>query len=209
VKSTPSLSTYNRFAVLSVDSIPEIDESVEQIKDVPKMEPVRHFRPRWERSLPARLVISSTEEEPRSLKLKVSIETTDTAEVKSVNSLVDSGATGNFIDRDYVRTHRLTTRKLSKPVPVFNVDGTPNEAGSITEVVDLVLRYQNHAERTLFAVTGIGKQHLILGHSWLRKHNPEIDWISGEVKMSRCSTRCCSGCRDKIRTERKLWKSEI
>jgi hypothetical protein len=63
-------------------------------------------------------------------------------------------------------------------VPVFNVDGTPNDSGSITEVVDLVLRYKNHSERTLFAVTSIGKQHLILGHSWLRKHNPEIDWIS-------------------------------
>jgi hypothetical protein len=110
VKSTPSPSNYNRFSVLSVDSIPEIDESVEPTKDVPKTEPVRCFRPCWERSLPKRLVVASTEDEPRSLKLKVSIETTDTAEVKSVNSLVDSGATGNFIDQDYVRTHRLTTR---------------------------------------------------------------------------------------------------
>ena len=125
-----------------------------------------------------------------------------------MNSLVDSGATGNFIDREYVCSHRLTTRRLSKPVPVFNIDGTPNEAGSITEVVDLVLRYRNHSERTLFAITGIGKQHLILGHSWLRKHNPEIDWASGEVKMSRCSTRCCSGCRDELREERKARKNE-
>jgi transposase InsO family protein len=107
------------------------------------------------------------------------------------------------------RTHRLTTRKLSKPVPVFNVDGTPNDSGSITEVVDLILRYQNHSERTLFAVTSIGRQHLILGHSWLRKHNPEIDWVSGEVKMSRCSARCCSGCRDEFREERKERKAVI
>jgi len=34
-----------------------------------------------------------------SLKLKVELETTDTGEVKSVNSFVDSGATGEFIDR--------------------------------------------------------------------------------------------------------------
>jgi transposase InsO family protein len=209
VKSTPSSSAHNRFAILPVDSIPEIDESVEQTKDVPKSEPVREFRPRWERSLPAKLVIASTEDEPRSLKLKVSIETTDTAEVKSINSLVDSGATGNFIDRDYVRTHHLTTRKLSKPVAVFNVDGTPNDSGSITEVADLILRYRNHSERTLFAVTSLGKQHLILGHSWLRKHNPEINWTTGEVKMSRCSARCCSGCRDELREERKARKSEV
>ena len=91
MKSTPSSSAYNQFSVLSVDDIPEIDEPVEKAKDVPNPEPVRQFRPRWERKLPQRLVIASTEDEPRSLKLKVSIETTDTAEVKSVNSLVDSG----------------------------------------------------------------------------------------------------------------------
>ena len=133
----------------------------------------------------------------------------DMAEVKSVNSLVDSGATGNFIDREYVRTHRLTTQKLSKPISVFNVDGTLNDSGSITEVADLILRYQNYSERTLFAVTSIGKQHLILGHSWLRKHNPEIDWTTGEVKMSRCSARCCSGCCDELRSEWKIRKAAV
>ena len=74
----------------------------------------------------------------------------------------------------------------SEPIPVYNVDGTLNEAGSITEVVDLILRYRNHSEQTLFAVTCLGKQKLILGHSWLQKHNLEIDWVTGEVKMSRC-----------------------
>jgi len=80
---------------------------------------------------------------------------------------------------------------------VYNVDGTLNKAGSITEVVDLILRYQNYLEQTLFTVTGLGKQKLILGHSWLWKHNLEIDWVTRAVKMSRCPPRCCSGCRDK------------
>jgi len=107
------------------------------------------------------------------------------------------------------RNNWLHTRNLSKPIPVYNVDGTLNEAGSITEVVDLILRYPNHLERTLFTVTGLGKQKLILGHSWLRKHNPEIDWVTGEVKMSRCPPRCCSGCRDEAWVERIAWKAEI
>ena len=98
MKSTPSLSVYNQFAILSVDSTPEIDEPVEQVKDIPNPEPIRQFCPRWECRLPPRLVIASTEDKLRSLKLKVSIETTDMVEVKSINSLVDSGATGNFID---------------------------------------------------------------------------------------------------------------
>jgi len=144
-----------------------------------------------------------------SLKLKVKLETTDTGEVKSINFFVDSGATREFIDCHYTKSNWLHTRKLSEPIPVYNVDGTLNEAGSITEVVDLILRYWNHSEQTLFAVTGLGKQKLILGHSWLQKHNLEINWVTGEVKMSRCPPRCRSGCRDKAQVERITWKAEI
>ncbi|KAF8801796.1 hypothetical protein BYT27DRAFT_7114168, partial [Phlegmacium glaucopus] len=39
-------------------------------------------------------------------------------------------------------------------------------------------------ERTLFAVTGLGKQNMILGHSWLQMHSPEINWVTREIKMS-------------------------
>ena len=84
------------------------------------------------------------------------------------------------------------------------MDGTLNKAGSVTEVVELVLRYWNHSECAFFAVTSLGSQKVIMGHSWLQKHNLDIDWSSGEVKMSRCSGSGCSGCLDKICTERKL-----
>jgi hypothetical protein len=70
-------------------------------------------------------------------------------------------------------------------------------------MVELLLRYKNHSEKAFFAVTGLGRQNVIMGHSWLRKHNPDINWATGEVKMSRCSGSCCSGCRDEIREERR------
>ena len=220
MSGTPSLSSSNRFSILPVYNVDGIDESVETVKVVqPSEKPAEkpskrlRFRPNWERRLPAQLVIASIEapDEPssRSLDLEVEIETTDTGVVKPVTALVDSGATGRFIDRDYVKANRLTTRTLSNHIPVRNVDGTPNgPTGYITEAVDLVLRYKNHSERTLFAVTGLGRQNLILGHTWLQKHNPEIDWVTGEVKMSRCSAGCCSGCRDEIRQERRAQKVE-
>ena len=63
-----------------------------------------------------------------------------------------------------------------QPIPVFNVNGSPNEAGSICEVVDLVLDYKGHSECTQLAITQLGKQDLILGFSWLCKHNPEVNW---------------------------------
>jgi hypothetical protein len=107
-----------------------------------------------------------------------------------------------------VKSNQIPTRKLSQVVPVYNVDGSPNQDGAISEVADLLLRYNGHSERALFCVTGLGKQNLILRHTWLKDHNPEVDWRTGKVEMSRCSPRCCNGCRTEAREERKLAKKE-
>ena len=66
-----------------------------------------------------------------SLKLKVKLETTDTGEVRSINSFVDSGATREFINHHYAKSNWLHTRKLSETILVYNVDGTLNEAGAL------------------------------------------------------------------------------
>jgi hypothetical protein len=109
------------------------------------------------------------------LKLKVEIETTDTAEKKSISAFVDCGATAEFVDRHYAKSSHLNLVKLAHPIPVYNIDGTLNEAGSIMEVVNLILFYKNHLERTTFTVCSLQKQKLILEHAWLWKHNPEIN----------------------------------
>jgi len=46
----------------------------------------------------------------------------------------------------------------------------------------------------LLAVSGLGKQSLILGYNWLKDHNPKIDWEKGEVEMTCCPLRCEGGC---------------
>jgi hypothetical protein len=123
--------------------------------------------------------------------------------------LVDSGATREFIDRHYAKSSHFNLVKLTQPIPVYNINGTLNKAGSITEVVTLVLHYNNHLERTTFAISGLGRQKLILGHSWLCNHNPEINWLNGEVKMLRCPPWSCPGCRDEVHQERIVQKAEI
>ncbi|KIJ36962.1 hypothetical protein M422DRAFT_143596, partial [Sphaerobolus stellatus SS14] len=146
-----------------------------------------HFyqRPAWERRLPTKYVLAATPSS-KSLSLKVSVQTTDTSEVFSTPVLVDCGATGQFMDADFVRRNQLTTCKLARAIPVLNVDGTRNVGGSVNEIVDLILCYNDHTERTSFAVTNLEKQDMILGFTWLKEHNPEIDWQTKEVKMSCC-----------------------
>src|SRR5882724_13214961 len=63
-----------------------------------------------------------------------------------INALIDSGATGKFIDVDYVRSKNLRTQCLPRAIPVYNVDGTLNDAGYITEVIDLMVQYGDHSE---------------------------------------------------------------
>jgi hypothetical protein len=138
---------------------------------------------------------------PKSLHLKVELKTTDTGEVLATNALLDCGATGLFIDTEYVKQKRLTVRNLARPIPVYNVDGTLNEAGAISGIVDVVLRYKGHTERAQFAVTGLGKQDLILGYTWLREHNPEVDWQTNTVKMNCCLAKCCT-CTEEVKAEK-------
>ena len=130
MKSTPSLSSRNHFDVLLVDPINDVET---ETPDVPKIESPPALppsttvrRPKWERLLPKELIIAAAEADSTSLKLKVEIETTDTAEKKSVTALVDCGSTGEVIDRHYTKSNRFKLIKLTKPIPVYNVDGTPN-----------------------------------------------------------------------------------
>ena len=61
------------------------------------------------------------------------------AEVKGLTALLDSGGTDLFIDNDYAVNEKLTMHSLSRPAPVYNVDGTPNEGGAIQNVVNVIL----------------------------------------------------------------------
>ena len=52
---------------------------------------------------------------------------------KSVNTttLIDSGATGNFINPQLLPLRILKLSKVPLPITTYNVDGTPNTKGTI------------------------------------------------------------------------------
>ena len=101
-----------------------------------------------------------------------------------VGSVLGVNTTSQFMDWDYMKHNRLSTWKLQRAIPVFNVDGTCNEAGLIMEIIDTILQYNGHTERMSFAVTNLRKQDIILGFTWLQEHNPEIDQQTWKVVMS-------------------------
>ena len=47
---------------------------------------------------------------------------------------------------------------------------------------------------------------VILGMLWLARHNPEIDWKTGEVKMMRCPEECRRQWR--LKQEKLEWQKQ-
>lgn len=194
--ANPALSA-NRFATLEVETVRVMDTADE--KPPPPPPAVRKRIPKWERRLPKSYIVA-TMPGPRSLHLKVELQTTDMGKVLATNTLLDCGTTSLFIDMEYMCAKCLTIRTLVQPVPVYNVDGSLNKAGAITGIMDLILCYNSHTEHAQFAVTKLRKQDVILGYTWLRKHNPEVNWQTNKVKMSHCPAKCCT-CTNEEKAE--------
>jgi hypothetical protein len=92
----------------------------------------------------------------RSTELKVHLQTLDSSQPMAVDALLDSGATGMFIDHEFVKTKNLTTWQLPWLILLYNINGTLNDAGSVCEEVNLLMHFGNHSEKGTFAVTSLG-----------------------------------------------------
>jgi len=191
-------SPVNKFTVLTIEDSNTIDNELVDTPPLTPLIPAPLRKPKWERR--KLLSISALDARGTSLLLPVEIGTTDTSELHSVKALLDSRATGSFINRDFVHLKGINTWTLSHNIPVFNVDGSPNEAGQISKVIDVLLGYKTHSERMFLAISRLGKQSLILGYNWLKDHNPKVDWEKGEVEMIHCPLQCEGGCA--------LWKEQ-
>ncbi|KAJ3577041.1 hypothetical protein NP233_g61 [Leucocoprinus birnbaumii] len=110
-------------------------------------------------------------------------------------ALVDSGATTNFIDREFVKRNNLATNRLATPYKVINADGTPNKAGQITEYVRAYVEIGSHKSTHYLFVTQLGNKDMMIGYSYLYKHNPSINWQKGEWEFTRCPDTCAYKAR--------------
>ena len=107
-----------------------------------------------------------------------------------MEALLDSGATGLVMSSEFARKQGFKLKKLERLMNVRNVDGSLNKKGPIENMVEVNIYYKGHKERIEINVIGEQKWMVILGMPWLVHHNPEIDWRTGKVKMTRCLEEC-------------------
>jgi len=119
----------------------------------------------------------------------------------AVKALLDSRATGLFMDTTFAREKGFKMKKLKNPLLVRNVDGIVNAGGAITHQVECNMFFKGHIERARIDIYNLGKTKVILGIPWLAAHNPEIDWEKGEVEMT-----CCPPIYGKRKQEEKRKK---
>ena len=105
-----------------------------------------------------------------------------------VKALVDSGCTHTGIDEQLVKEKKIPTKTINFSFEVFNADRTKN--GEITKVAPLEIEINRHKEKLEAAVMDLVGMDMFLGHNWLVKHNPEVNWKTGTIKFTRCPGNC-------------------
>jgi hypothetical protein len=109
-------------------------------------------------------------------------------------TMVDYGATENFIDKKYAEQVGIPLDKKKIPRRVLAVDGREVASGPVTHDTTVELTTNNHQETIKLHCITIGNSPIILGLPWLKKHNPKINWREGKVMFD--SDKCAKECLD-------------
>ncbi|KAK3531229.1 hypothetical protein QTP70_015226, partial [Hemibagrus guttatus] len=112
----------------------------------------------------------------------------------STSALIDSGAAVNLIDGALVEKLGIPTFPCVPPLKITAIDSQLIGEGYLKSQTEL-LEFRVglfHRERLAFYVTSSPVNPVILGFPWLRRHDPQISWRSGElVRWSHtCAERC-------------------
>ena len=118
--------------------------------------------------------------------VKIGLKRIDIQKGIMVGALLDSRTTGLVMSSEFAKKQGFKLKKLERLMNKRNVDRSLNKEGPIENTVEVNIYYQGYRERMEIDVIGEQKWMMILEMPWLAHHNLEIDWRTGEVKMTRC-----------------------
>ena len=128
-------------------------------------------------------------EEPMVIPVKIG--TLLTTITSNTTAMIDCGASTQCIASELVRKLGLPLKEKPHPERVIVVDGRETEV-PLTHTCTLNLLIDQHLETIVFQVTKLAGWKIILGKTWLRRHNPTIDWSRNTISFSSgfCQAHC-------------------
>ena len=122
---------------------------------------------------------------PNEWTIHLPIKLATGTQIVETTTLIDCGATRNFIDISLLSKANFPLQHLPKPIQAYNVDGTANIKGTIRWKAHTDILFSQYRENIDLMVLSLGRQQVILGMPWLHKWNPRIDWLSNTISTPR------------------------
>lgn len=98
----------------------------------------------------------------------------------SLPVFIDSGSDANFVDLGFFRKHSILSKACSQPLQMFSFNN--QLLNRMThQTCPVTLATENHVEVVEFLEVPTPQHPLVLGISWLYKHNHLIDWSSDRM----------------------------
>ena len=88
--------------------------------------------------------------------------------IYNIKALLDSGASGEFIDPNLVHKYNLPQFPLDKVINTYNADGSKNASGKCTHYAKLKVEINDKVMTITPKIVALGKHQLFLGISWLQ-----------------------------------------
>jgi len=110
----------------------------------------------------------------------------------TINAMIDSGATEDFIDKGCCSKYNIRTTQAKKRREVYLADGRPSAMGPITHTAKVPMDIGSHRELAIFQVAKLPNYEVILRMPWLKQHSPRIDWAQGTITFE--SETCTPWC---------------
>jgi len=133
-----------------------------------------------------RLRLAGPPPHTRSIHVRVRLEWSHNQERLNGEALLllDSGSTGAVLSSDWVKNAHVPCVRRKELTPILDASGNhiPGSGLHYTTTVDMYIG--DHMNKMRFEVADMpaGKVNGYLPMSWLKDHNPDINWEKGSLK---------------------------